>query len=159
VSDLLSLPTRLLDKIEPEPMSGCWLWTGSLSRDGYAQAATPGRNSTEGVHRTVYKLLVGPIGKPTLDHLCRVRCCVNPRHVRPATRRENLMAPGSTCLAKIEIERTHCPRHPQKPLRQNTRQRVCLECKRDDYRKHREARCAHQREYERSKRQRTEVAS
>lgn len=30
---------RYFDKVSPEPMSGCWLWTASLDRRGYGQLA------------------------------------------------------------------------------------------------------------------------
>lgn len=42
-------------------------------------------------HRIAYELVVGPIPEGlTLDHLCRVRRCVNPEHLEPVTMGENL---------------------------------------------------------------------
>ena len=39
-----------------------------------------------------YELLVGPIPEYlTLDHLCRVRNCVNPAHLEPVTSAENIL--------------------------------------------------------------------
>src|SRR3990167_5108101 len=72
----------------PEPNSGCWLWVGSLNRGGYAQIRN---NYTQKMaHRFAYEMFVGPIPKDMqLDHLCRVRCCVNPRHLEPVSAREN----------------------------------------------------------------------
>jgi hypothetical protein len=68
---------------------GCWLWTASTDPKGYAQFDFRTRN-TRG-HRFVYEALVGRIPEGLdLDHLCRVRRCVNPAHLEPVTRAENL---------------------------------------------------------------------
>jgi hypothetical protein len=43
-------------------------------------------------HRFAYELLVGPIPEDLeLDHLCRVRHCVNPAHLEPVTHLENIL--------------------------------------------------------------------
>lgn len=148
--NLLDLPEQLLDKIEPEPMSGCWLWTGCVNWDGYGTVGIylgGGRrnqkHTTRMAHRLVYELLVGPIGKPTLDHICRVRCCVNPDHLRPATMFENVHAAGSTTPSHLYSLRDKCPKHgcELRPAASEPRRR-CPECKREYfkeyYRTHRE---------------------
>jgi len=67
----------------------CWLWTRSLSRDGYGWASLGDR--TYQAHRLVYTLLIGELPEGLiLDHLCRMRHCVNPDHLEPVTPRENL---------------------------------------------------------------------
>ena len=78
----------------PEPNSGCLIWLGPLNNSGYGQMKTgyksEGTRRTYLVHRIAYEHFVGPIPeKMDLDHLCRVRCCVNPAHLEPVTRREN----------------------------------------------------------------------
>ncbi|MGZ4586215.1 MAG: HNH endonuclease signature motif containing protein [Mycobacteriaceae bacterium] len=71
-----------------EPTGFCWLWTGKLNAKGYGSSGAAGESSA---HRAAYTLLVGPIPEGlTLDHLCRVRRCVNPDHLEPVTQRENL---------------------------------------------------------------------
>jgi hypothetical protein len=46
-----------------------------------------------------------------LDHLCRVRGCVNPKHLEPVTHRENLMRGES--WSAVNARKTHCPEgHP-----------------------------------------------
>jgi hypothetical protein len=126
MSGLNSLPERFVRHIEPEPMSGCWLWTGSTNRTGYGLTWDSAPKRTVIAHRFIYELLVGPIVKPTLDHKCRVRCCVNPSHVKPATSRENIFAPGSACIAKAHAEKTHCDRGHR--LSTYANQRKCKPC-------------------------------
>lgn len=56
----------------------------------------------------MYRELVAPIPDDlTLDHLCRVRACVNPDHMEPVTIRENALR-GETAAARNAAQ-THCP--------------------------------------------------
>ena len=84
------LEERMWRFIVPEPMSGCWLWTGTRS-GGYGRIGAGGRTGvTLWAHRVVYEALRGPIPAGlTIDHLCRLRICVNPWHLEPVTRQEN----------------------------------------------------------------------
>jgi uracil-DNA glycosylase family 4 len=66
----------------------CWLWSGTLDKDGYGTISVRGRNVR--AHRFAYELFVRPIPVAlTIDHLCMVRNCVNPAHLEAVTRREN----------------------------------------------------------------------
>jgi len=68
---------------------GCWKWTASKSPDGYGWASLD--NKTHQAHRLVYRLIRGEPGDGlVLDHLCRVRHCVNPDHMEPVTPGENI---------------------------------------------------------------------
>jgi hypothetical protein len=50
-----------------------------------------GRYSHRFAHRIAYELLVEPVPEGlVIDHLCRVRNCVNPAHLEPVTNEENL---------------------------------------------------------------------
>jgi hypothetical protein len=92
-----------------ENLGPCWLWTGPLV-DGYGQAQFEGRGQR--IMRVIYRQLVGPIPEGlVLDHLCRVRRCVNPAHLEPVTNRENGLR-GETIQARF-FARTHCDNgHP-----------------------------------------------
>src|SRR5689334_10590331 len=80
---------RFLTRVTQQT-SGCWLWTGYLMPNGYGKfAVSRGINAL--AHRWSYETFVGAIPAGlTLDHLCRVRGCVNPTHLEPVTRRENV---------------------------------------------------------------------
>ncbi len=77
---------RFWNKVERS--SSCWLWLACLSRDGYGRFRLGDRMVQ--AHRLAYELSVGPVPNGLqIDHLCRVRACVNPGHLRPLTKTEN----------------------------------------------------------------------
>lgn len=84
----------------------CWEWQGRLDPRGY------GRYAGRLAHRISYELLRGPIPSGLeLDHLCRVRNCVNPDHLEPVTHRENTLR--STSPSAINATKSACPSgHP-----------------------------------------------
>lgn len=71
-------------------VDGCWRWQGALWPNGYGKTSRA-VHGTQLAHRALYIEHRGPIpeGKD-LDHLCRVRCCVNPTHLEPVSRSTNL---------------------------------------------------------------------
>ena len=87
----------------------CWLWMAPLYK-GYGQFSVGGFHV--GAHRYAYELLVGPIPAGlVIDHLCRVRNCVNPAHMEPVTIGENVLR-GDTISAR-NAAKTRCLRgHP-----------------------------------------------
>jgi hypothetical protein len=123
---------RFLDRIIPEPNSGCWLWIGVTYPNGYGcfQRHTY-------AHRWSYERYVGPIPDGLeLDHLCRTRCCANPSHLEPVTRRVNTLR-GTSVFAK-NAAKTHCPRghllggdNVTASARRNG-SRACAQCGRDN---------------------------
>jgi len=100
------LPLRFWSKVYADP-SGCWLWASSLGR-GYGlfwlKRYLP-------AHRLSYECLVGPIPEGlTLDHLCRVRRCLNPLHLEAVTLRENILrgtSPTAHNARKVVCLRGH----------------------------------------------------
>lgn len=112
-----TLLERFEEKVMVDPNSGCWLWTGAVAPNGYG--IFKGMEKLENAHRSSYKMHVGEIPAGlNLDHLCRVRSCVNPAHLEPVTHAENVRRGLSPAMfTKAAIERghakTHCPSgHP-----------------------------------------------
>ena len=67
----------------------CWLWTGCILWHGYGQ--TYWNKKKEYAHRVSYWIRKGEIPEGLiLDHLCRVRSCVNPDHLEAVTYQTNV---------------------------------------------------------------------
>jgi hypothetical protein len=68
---------------------GCWIWKKPPSGEGYCQFYHNYKKYS--AHRLSYFLAKGKIPKDYhIDHLCRVRNCVNPDHLEAVTYIENL---------------------------------------------------------------------
>ena len=124
---------RFWARIQPDAATGCWVWGGSKS-GGYGRFMVEG--IMLGVHRWSYERFVGSIPAGLdIDHLCRNRGCVNPAHLEPVTRRENLMR--AETLAARCASQTHCvnghPFSPENTFLQRDGPRLkrrCRECSR-----------------------------
>ena len=93
---------RFFSHVEITPT--CWNWKAAIRADGYGKWATGGRDNQRNwrAHRFSYELLKGKIPDGLdLDHLCRNRRCVNPAHLEPVTRRENV-------IRGIRVNKDHC---------------------------------------------------
>lgn len=81
------IPNALLKYAVPGN-GGCWLWKRALTKKGYANKRVG--NKVRQAHRWVYEMLVGPIPDGLqIDHLCGIRNCVNPDHLRAVSPEEN----------------------------------------------------------------------
>lgn len=79
---------RFWAKVDKNGPGGCWLWVGARSSTGYGNVYDRGR--WQAPHRIVAEAAWGPIPDGMqVDHLCRIRACVNPNHLDVVTRREN----------------------------------------------------------------------
>lgn len=74
-----------LQQVQQLPSDQCWNWPGCVDRSGY------GKSARTAAHRFVWLRLRGPIPDGLeLDHLCFNTLCVNPNHLEPVTRQENM---------------------------------------------------------------------
>lgn len=112
----------------PEQNSGCFLWIGPCNRKGYGVLSAEG--GAQIAHRASYEFHVGKIPDGLqLDHLCRTRCCINPRHLEPVTLQENVRR-GE--VGKFFRNKTHCPKgHPydEDNTGRSQGERYCKECR------------------------------
>lgn len=119
---------RILSKINKT--KDCWLWTGAITGGGYGVTSLNGEHRM--AHRAVYGLMVGEIPQGLqLDHLCRVRHCVNPDHLEPVTAQVNTLR-GEGISAKL-AKRTHCKNGHEYTTENTAIQygwRRCRECNR-----------------------------
>lgn len=77
-----------LARTEPLLWSGCIIWTGALDGGGYGRLHVNGRLVK--AHRWAWEREHGPIPDGMfIDHTCWERACVNPGHLRLATRSQN----------------------------------------------------------------------
>lgn len=103
-----NLKDRFTDKISFDSVTDCWLWQGSLTKDGYGRFRLGQKGL--GAHRMAYLLYRGPIPagfEP--DHLCRVTRCVNPDHLELVTHRVNVQR-GYAARARLR-EKLRSPEH------------------------------------------------
>lgn len=124
---------RLMSKVDKT--STCWLWTGSTDSHGYGsfKLTTPEGRFDRGAHRLVWIALKGEVPEGlVLDHLCRVRHCVNPDHLRVVTHTENVLIGISP--SAINARKTHC-KHGHEFTPENTAvsprtgERTCRKCR------------------------------
>ena len=121
----------LLSKVVPGP-GGCLIWTAMATKNGYGRFWDGSRMVV--AHRISYELHVGvkiPEGLQ-IDHLCRVRRCVNPDHLEVVTQRENWRRGKS--ITRALADKTHCPAgHPydEENTYQRRGRRHCRICGRE----------------------------
>ncbi len=115
-----------------EKTDTCWMWKASI-RNGYGIF-----NLYKGVYLMAHRLSVAiargecPV-ELTVDHLCKVRHCVNPDHLEMVTLIENTMrgnCPMAQNARKTHCEHGHLLEGDNLYVKQRTGARCCRECER-----------------------------
>jgi len=133
---------RIFAKIQRDPVTSCWNWTGTIS-DGYGNVRYDGH--VERSHRVVYAWAVGPIPRqpqrtgprwtiPQLDHVvCRNRRCCNPVHLELVTQKVNILRGRGACAQNAR--KITCsaglhslPLEPNEKVGRGRMGRRCTEC-------------------------------
>lgn len=86
--------------------NSCWLWTACCKENGYGQFHLKWRNPI-GAH--VFSFILSGKKIPDgyeLDHLCRVKNCVNPDHLEAVTPKVNTLR--SNGITAKNHNKTHC---------------------------------------------------
>lgn len=107
--------------------NGCWLWHG-ITDNRYGTITINGKRSQ--AHNHIYEKEIGPIPEGLeLDHLCRVKSCVNPEHLYPVTHMENTRRshgvfgiPGNLCIHGHEMTEENTYTRPNG-------EKECRDCK------------------------------
>lgn len=117
----------------------CIVWTGAANSKGYPCFLMDG--SSQLAHRLAYEDKYGPIPDGmTVDHLCRVRTCVNADHLEVVTIAENNrrkktadgLRVGGECIYGHQLTDLTVYRHPRGHLE-------CRECRREQKRRQKAA--------------------
>ena len=88
--EAVELPSGIRERIQIEPNTGCWLWAGSLTKDGYGSVSRYSYGVNR-IHQLTFTLLVGGIPDGLeIHHKCGVRRCANPTHMQLLTHVEHM---------------------------------------------------------------------
>ena len=88
-----------------EKTNSCWLWIGARNNGGYGESCLNGKTTL--AHKvSLHFHGILPIKGLVIDHLCRIRHCVNPSHMEQVTRGENVLR--GIGIAAMNARKTHC---------------------------------------------------
>lgn len=113
--------------------SPCWIWTAAKNSGGYGLFHVSSVSPCRLAHRWSYEYHVGPIlGGLSLDHMCRIRNCVNPAHLEAVPVVVNVLRGNS--WSGRNLRKTHCINGHELTAENiysgvNGKRRLCLTCR------------------------------
>lgn len=108
----------------------CWIWTGARTGSGYGNFRVG--DTVVVAHRYAWENLVGPIPEGmVLDHLCRVRCCVNPEHLEVVTVAENTLRGMSPATVTYRTDICRRGHDMKQTARIRSGRRSCYACEKE----------------------------
>lgn len=131
---LKEVKKRFLSKIEKTDK--CWIWKGYIEKSGYGRLSI--NDNPWWAHRCSFYIYNGyiPENGMVVDHKCRNRKCVNPKHLREVSQRQNCLE-NSMSRSYLNSLKTHCPKgheytkeNTKIKYRNNGKMRFCIECSR-----------------------------
>jgi hypothetical protein len=126
---------KLWSRITIDENKGCWNWQGKPDTEGYGEVRIS--SQLYKAHVYYYQIFEGVIPEGLeLDHLCRNRICVNPKHLEPVTHQVNVLRGKSP--QSINALKTHCihghilsVENTYESSRNNFKYRQCKICTRE----------------------------
>jgi hypothetical protein len=91
--------------------NGCLLYMGALDKDGYPRISLQGKNRIGS--NAVYEMVYGTISEGEVDHICHVRRCIEPSHLRVLTHRQNVIHIKAYMEKRQQRLRTFIDAYPQ----------------------------------------------
>lgn len=153
-------------------LGACWEWQAAIDPNGYGRFSVGGRGRVRVQYAHIFSYVYhhGPVpeGKE-LDHLCRNKCCSNPKHLEAVTHRENCTRSpihpffNADVRAKLPSRKqSHCKRGHELSEENRGRRGRCKVCARlyarSHYRNNLELEQQRSRERRRFLREKQEVA-
>lgn len=89
------IPEKLIDKYlnntYKDPNTGCFIWLGSVTTNGYGQITL--NKKTRSLHRAIYELHNNIVlnKKNVIMHICDTRSCININHLKLGTQSLNML--------------------------------------------------------------------
>lgn len=101
---------------------GHWLLGVTRTDKGYSVISVGG-GKKDYAHRVAYELYVGPIPDGlVIDHVCEIKWCCNPEHLRPMTNAGNIRRAYKQC------KRGHDLNDPEVAYVNRSGRRICRPC-------------------------------
>lgn len=131
------MPTKeqFIDMSMPITESGCWIWMGSVSSNGYGNYKI--KNKQIKPHRLSYELFIDEIDKGLqVCHKCDIKVCVNPNHLFIGTQKDNIQDAVKK-KRMFNQRKTRCPKgHKYEEnniyrLSDKSTRRLCRQCYRE----------------------------